>query len=62
MHDFLQHAKDKPDLLKYLPEECDWLHIDRDWLCNVLYTLDKDGIEQMIKLAKLERKEKLESS
>jgi hypothetical protein len=32
-------------LIRYLPDERDWLHTDRKWLCDVLYTLDKDGFQ-----------------
>lgn len=48
VEDFLNYAKDKPNLLRYLPDERDWLHIDRKWLCDVLYTLDSDGVQTMI--------------
>jgi hypothetical protein len=44
IEDFLKHARAKADLLKYLPEEKDWNHIDKKWLCDVLYTLDTKGV------------------
>jgi hypothetical protein len=45
VEDFLEYARNKPDLIKYLPEEKDWLHLERKWICDVLYSLDKDGIK-----------------
>lgn len=46
--DFLDFARDKPQIIRYLPEEQDWNHIDKKWLCDVLYTLDQEGVQQMI--------------
>ena len=37
--DFLRFAKKDAAILQYLPDEKDWLKIDKKWLCNVLYTL-----------------------
>ena len=48
VHDFLDFAKNKPSLLKYLPDQRDWVHLDKHWICDILYTLDKDGIQDMI--------------
>ena len=31
-------ASKKPLLLKYLPNQRDWNHIDKKWLCDVLFT------------------------
>jgi hypothetical protein len=47
-------------LLKYLPDERDWQHLDKKWVCDVLYTKDTEGIQTMIKRAMVKRKEKLE--
>ena len=41
---FLEYAKNKPGMLKYLPDARDWVHIDKKWLCDVMYTLDPGGI------------------
>lgn len=62
VEDFLQYAKKKPELLKYLPNENDWLHLDRKWICDVLYTLDTEGIQEMIDKAMKKRRERLEVS
>ena len=42
--DFLEYAKQSPNLLRYLPDPRDWVHIDKHWVCDVLYTLDSAGI------------------
>ena len=62
VQDFLAYAKRNPPVLKYLPDERDWVHIDRSWLCNILYTLDPDGVQSKIDDAREVRKEKLEES
>ena len=46
--DFLEYARTKAGLLHYLPDERDWLHIDKQWLCDVLYTLDYEDVEYFI--------------
>jgi hypothetical protein len=40
VQDFLNYARLSPQLLMYLPDEKDWVNIDKKWLCDVLYTLD----------------------
>ena len=62
MTDFLDYARQKPALLEYLPDERDWVHIDKHWLCDVLYTLDEAGITGMIHTAEIIRREHLEAS
>ena len=37
--------------MKYLPDEQDWTHLDKDWICNVLFTLDESGVQSMIDAA-----------
>ena len=39
--DFLDFARDKPQLILYLPDEHDWNHIDKKWLCDVTIPLIK---------------------
>lgn len=36
--------------------------MDRQWICDLLYTLDKDGIQKMIDDALTARKNKLEKN
>ena len=52
--------KARPNLVKYFPDEKDWLNLDRKWICDVLFTLDEPGIDQMIQDAKANRKYRLE--
>jgi len=37
--DFINFAREHPQCLEYLPDEQDWLHLDKHWICDVLYTL-----------------------
>ncbi len=41
VEDILEVFRASPNLLKYIPDEGDWVNLDRKWLCDVLYTLDK---------------------
>ena len=43
-NDFLEYAKKQSFLCKYLPDERDWVHFDKHWICNILYTLDTENI------------------
>ena len=38
----------------------DWLHLDKKWICDLLFTLDTKGIQSMIDKAMKVRKQKLE--
>lgn len=58
--EFLKLAKSKPRTLRYLPNERDWLHLDKHWICDVLFTLETDAVQAMIDDALVARKEKLE--
>ena len=46
--------------MRHLPDETGWNHVDKKWVCDVLYTLDTDGIKTMINNALAKRREKLE--
>jgi hypothetical protein len=56
----LNYAKAHEELKSYLPDEQDWVHLDKQWIADVLYTKDQRGIEGIIEHAREERKEKLE--
>ena len=43
--DFEEFARKRPQLLKYLPNDRDWHHIDKKWLCDIIYTADMDGVQ-----------------
>ena len=60
VEDFLKFAKTVPNALKYLPNEEDWLHIDKRWLCDVLYSLDPNGVEEMITNARAKQRQRKE--
>jgi hypothetical protein len=40
---FIRYARDKPHIMKYLPEENGWNHQDKKWICDVLFTIDQQG-------------------
>jgi hypothetical protein len=42
----LEFAKQNAELMKYLPE--DWNHTDKEWLQNILFTVDMDRFEKFI--------------
>ncbi|CDW79811.1 UNKNOWN [Stylonychia lemnae] len=52
---FLQIAKLNQVMLTYLPDERDWDRIDRQWLCDIFYTLEQEQMQQMIDEALSER-------
>ena len=58
--DFEKFAKSKPALLKWLPNERDWNHIDKKWMCDVIFTRDASGFQEMIMKAVVYRKKKIE--
>ena len=60
MEDFLDYAKKKPGLIKSLPSEKDSLHLDRRFICDLLYSLDSVGIQNLIDKALTKRKKKME--
>ena len=58
VEDFLAYARTKPILLKHLPDEDDWGHLDKKWVCDVLYTLDQKGVQDKIDATVLARRAK----
>jgi hypothetical protein len=60
IEDFLTLARKKPTLLKHLPDEKDWHHLDKKWVCDILYSQDQAAIQDMITKAMVKRKQKLE--
>ncbi len=48
VEDILESQSGKVHVLKYLPDERDWDHIDRKWLCDIIYTLDHKNFQSMI--------------
>lgn len=60
--DFLDFAREKPSLMRFLPDEEDLYHIDKKWLCDVLYTQDTDRFQEMVTSAITKRRKKFEES
>ena len=60
VEDMLEFARGKQAVLRHLPDERDWDHMDRKWLSDVLFTVDKANFDRMIKDAVKARKERLE--
>ena len=56
IQDFLDFARKKPSMLNFLPDERDWEKLDRHWLCDLLYTLDEEGVQEMIDEALITRR------
>ena len=60
VEDMLDFARGKQAVLRHLPDERDWDHMDRKWLADILFTVDKANFDRMIKDAIKARKERLE--
>lgn len=60
--DFLTYARGKAQIQKYLPDERGWNHVDKKWVCDMIYTLDAPGFESMMGAALRNRKERLDQS
>jgi uncharacterized membrane protein len=46
--------------LKHIPDERDWDSLNRKWLADILFTVEKVKFERMIKAAVIARKERIE--
>jgi hypothetical protein len=53
-------AKASPNALKHIPDERDWDGLNRKWLSDILFTVEKVRFEKAIKDAVKARKERLE--
>lgn len=62
IEDFLNHARKKQSLLRFLPDEKDWNHLDKKWVCDILYTMDTQTVQTMIQNALAARRRKLEQN
>jgi hypothetical protein len=60
VEDMLDLAKTSNNALKHLPDERDWEGINRKWLADILFTIEKAKFEKAIKDAVKSRKERLE--
>jgi len=53
-------AKTPINTLRDLPDERDWEGLNRKWLADIIFTVDRVKFEKMIKDAVKARKERLE--
>ena len=56
----LELAKTSVAALRDLPDERDWDGLNRKWVADILYTIERAKFEKMIKDAVKARKERLE--
>ena len=49
-----------PNALRHLPDERDWDGLNRKWVADILYTVERAKLEKLIKDAVKARKERLE--
>ena len=60
IEDMLELAKTSPNALKHLPDERDWDGLNRKWVADILFTVERAKFEKIIKDAVKARKERLE--
>ena len=53
-------AKTSVAALRHLPDERDWDDLNRKWVADILYTIERAKFEKVIKDAVKARKERLE--
>jgi hypothetical protein len=56
----LDFARERPNVLKHLPEERDWVHIDKVWLGDVLFTLETKDFQKFVEDAVRKRNQHVE--
>jgi hypothetical protein len=60
VEDMLKLEKTSPNALKHLADERDWDGLNRKWVADILYTVERAKDEKIIKDAVKDRKERLE--
>ena len=60
VEDMLTLAKTSPAALKHIPDERDWDGLNRKWLADILYTVERAKFERAIKEAVKARRDRLE--
>ena len=60
VEDMLELAKTSPNTLKHLQDERDWDGLNRKWVADILFTVERAKFEKIIKDAVKARKERLE--
>jgi hypothetical protein len=60
VEDMLTLAKTSGSALRHLPDERDWDGLNRKWVADILYTVEKAKFERAVKDAVKARRERLE--
>ncbi len=60
MENILELANTSSAALRYLPDERDWEDLNRKWVADILYTVERVKFEKVIKDAVIAKKERLE--
>ena len=60
VEDMLELARTSPNTLRHLPDERDWDGLNRKWVADILYIVERAKLEKLIKDAVKARKERLE--
>ena len=60
VEDMLDFARGRQAVLRHLPDERDSDHMDRKWLSDILFTVEKAAFDRMIKDAVKARRDRLE--
>ena len=46
--DLMAYAKTNATVMKHMPEMDEWIHFDRQWICDVIYTIEPDRFDKHI--------------
>jgi hypothetical protein len=60
VEDMLDLAKTSQNALKHIPDERDWDGLNRKWLADILYSVERAKFERAIKDAVKARRDRLE--
>ncbi len=62
VEDILGMFRVNNSFLRHIPDERDWVHLDRKWLCDVLFTIDRTNFQQAIDKAIKARRDRVDAS
>ena len=60
VEDMLELTKTSPNAFNHLPDDRDWDCLNRKWVADILFTVERAKFEKIIKDAVKARKERLE--
>jgi hypothetical protein len=60
VEDMLTLAKTSANALKHIPDDRDWESLNRKWLADILYNVERQKFDKMVKYAVKARKDRLE--